>query len=97
MSDMNTPHNGGGQWSVGNAGEPLASSAAGLRRPPDLPAPEVPKRKTPGFLWLMIGFAALVMIGLIIGFARMANVPQPAVDAPTGDTPSGAIPASDDR
>ena len=97
MSDTNSPHNAGGPWAVGNTAEPLASSRAGLNRPPDLPAPEVPKRQTPWFLWMLIGFAVLVMLGVIIGFARTANVPQPAIDAPTGDTQSGAIPPRGDR
>lgn len=97
MNEINSPHTTGGQWSVGNTAESSASSPAGLRRPPDLPAPEVPKRKTPWFMWMMIGFAVLVMLGLIIGFAQTADVPQPAIDAPTGDTPSGAIPPRGDR
>jgi hypothetical protein len=58
-----------------------------------MPEPEIPMRRTPWFmqaLWLM---AALVLIGIVYSFWRIASVATPKLDvpptAPTISTNSG--------
>jgi hypothetical protein len=47
-----------------------------------MPAPEIPKRKTPGFmkaLWLL---ALLLVVGMAYSFWRISTVPSPRLDVP---------------
>jgi len=57
---------------------------------PGMPAPEIPKRRTPGFmkaLWLL---ALLLVIGMAYSFWRISTVPSPRLDVPQTQTqPTG--------
>lgn len=60
---------------------------------PGMPAPEIPTRKTPGFmkaLWLL---ALLLVVGIAYSFWRISSVPTPRLDVPqtqtTGPGPNG--------
>jgi hypothetical protein len=57
-----------------------------------MPPPVIPKQRISKFTWLMMGFAALVLVGIIASFARVANEPQPVLDVPEGETAPGAAP-----
>jgi len=53
---------------------------------PGMPAPEIPKRKTPGFmkaLWLL---ALLLLGGMAYSFWRISTVPSPRLDVPQSQT-----------
>ena len=49
---------------------------------PGMPEPEIPTRKTPGFmkaLWLL---ALLLVVGMAYSFWRISTVPSPRLDVP---------------
>lgn len=53
----------------------------------DLPV-DLPKRRTPWFVWMMGAFALLVMATLIYTFLRVLVAPMPKLELPQQDTPS---------
>jgi hypothetical protein len=59
------------------------------------PPIEIPKRHTPWFIWLMGGFALMVVAALIYSFAKIAWLPMPKLEVPAREGPSRpAIPES---
>ncbi len=55
-----------------------------------MPPPVIPKQRIPRFTWLMIAFAALVLIGIVASFVRVADEPRPVLDVPETE----AVPAA---
>jgi hypothetical protein len=57
-----------------------------------MPPPEIPKQKINRFTWMFMAFAALVLLGIIASFVRVADEPRPVLDVPA-DQPAPAAPA----
>jgi hypothetical protein len=55
-----------------------------------MPPPEVPKKSLPWFTLMMMGFAAVLLIGMAIGFWRAASPPDEAI-TPSNAPNSGAL------
>lgn len=51
-----------------------------------MPAPVIPKRKTPWFMKALWALALLLVVGLVYSFWRISTVPTPRLDVP--QTPS---------
>lgn len=56
--------------------------------------PEVPTKKLSWFMWMMIGFGALILIGIVVSFARTANAPMPTIDTSGQDAPEAPVQGS---
>lgn len=55
-----------------------------------MPPPEIPKQRTPRFMLFMMAFAAIVLLGIVASFVRVADEPRPVLDVPETE----AIPAA---
>jgi|GEM_PF-3014186 len=51
---------------------------------------ELPKRHVPWFVWVMGGFALMVMAGLIYSFLTVAFAPMPKLEVPGQESPAQA-------
>ena len=58
------------------------------------PPIEIPKRHMPWFVWLMGGFALMVMAAIIYSFLTVAFAPMPKLEVPGQETPAQASPAA---
>lgn len=67
-------------------------AGAGLGPRGDIPSQAIPKRTTPWFIWMLLAFAIVTVIGLLQTFVRTAKVPFDAPASPGGDTPAGTQP-----
>jgi hypothetical protein len=47
-----------------------------------MPAPVIPKRKTPWFMKALWALALLLVVGMVYSFWRISTVPSPRLDVP---------------
>jgi hypothetical protein len=59
-----------------------SSDARAPNRSVVMPAPVIPIRHTPWFLWTLWALAGLLIVGLVYSFWRIAAVPSPKLDVP---------------
>lgn len=57
------------------------------------PPIEIPKRPMPWFVWLMGGFAVLVVAALLYSFVTVAFAPMPKLEVPAQELPA-QVPAA---
>jgi hypothetical protein len=60
--------------------------------PVPMPPPLIPMQRISKFTWMMMGFAALVLVAIVASFARVASEPQPVLDVPEGEAAPGTAP-----
>ena len=61
-----------------------------------MPAPEIPKRRTPWFMKALWALALLLVAGMVYSFWRISSVPTPRLDVPqTQSTDTGLKPRAE--
>jgi len=63
----------------------ISSQSTNSNRPyydAPMPAPDIPKRKTPWFMKALWALALLLVVGMVYSFWRISTVPSPRLDVP---------------
>jgi hypothetical protein len=56
-----------------------------------MPAPEIPRRRTPWFMKALWVLALLLLLGMVYSFWRISSVPTPRLDIPQSQSTETAL------